>query len=222
MSNAPRNVSDIIRQHFQSGDILNAFEAVYANAQQGGDIPWDHKAPNPLLLEWFHREKQQGQGQPALVIGCGTGDDAEYLASQGYEVTAFDISATAIQLCLERHPQSRVHYEVADLFALPDSWKGQFAFVLESRTIQALPWQMSHDAMTAIAGCVRPGGHLLVLCFARLDPQAERKGIPWPLSTDELAFFETLALTQQSFETITGGERPLFRVVYQRTDEKTS
>lgn len=38
----------------------------------------------------------------AVVIGCGLGDDAEYLASMGYEVTAFDISPTAIAMCHTR------------------------------------------------------------------------------------------------------------------------
>ncbi|MCC5670705.1 class I SAM-dependent methyltransferase [Nostoc sp. CHAB 5784] len=41
-------------------------------------------------------------GQKALVIGCGLGDDAEAIASLGFEVTAFDISPTAIAWCQER------------------------------------------------------------------------------------------------------------------------
>ena len=210
----PRDVGDIIRQHFQSGEFLSAFEAIYANAQNGGLVPWDDHAPNPLLIEWMQHEKRQGDKAPALVIGCGLGDDAEYLAAQGYNVTAFDISATAIQMCRERFPDSPVQYEVADLFALPADWADHFAFVLECRTIQALPWQMSHDAMTAIAGCVKPEGELLVLCFGRA-PAAERKGIPWPLSKSELVVFQTLSLTEISFEEIDRG-RKMFRVVYRK------
>jgi SAM-dependent methyltransferase len=216
MSDVPqsRDVGDIIRQHFQSGEFLSAFEAIYANAQNGGRVPWDDHAPNALLVEWLQREKRIGQGAPALVIGCGLGDDAEYLAAQGYDVTAFDISATAIQMCRERFPDSAVHYEVADLFALPDEWTNRFAFVLECRTIQALPWQMSRDAMTAIARCVKPEGELLVLCFGR-QPDAERKGIPWPLSKSELAFFQTLGMKEISFEETDRG-RTTFRVLYRK------
>lgn len=216
MSNSPqpRDVGDIIRQHFQSGDFLSAFEEIYANAQLGGRVPWAEHAPNPLLVEWFAHEKQSGQQAPALVIGCGLGDDAEYLAAQGYDVTAFDISATAIQMCRERFPNSPVHYEVADLFALPQDWSNRFALILESRTIQSLPWQMSEKAMTAIANCLKPEGELLVLCFGR-KPDAERKGIPWPLSTAELDYFETLGLTEVSFEEIDHGRR-MFRVLYRK------
>jgi SAM-dependent methyltransferase len=210
----PRDVGDIIRQHFQSGEFLSAFEAIYANAQHGGRVPWDDQAPNPLLVEWIQREKRAGHHAPALVIGCGLGDDAEFLSSRGYDVTAFDISATAIQMCRERFPDSTVHYEVADLFALPDDWANRFAFVLECRTIQALPWQMSNDAMTAITRCVKPGGELLVLCFGR-EPDAERKGIPWPLSRSELAYFQTLGLTEIAFEEPDRGRR-MFRVLYQK------
>ncbi len=210
----PRDVGDILRQHFQSGDFQNAFEAVYANAQNGGLIPWDNRGPNPLLVEWIQREKRVGDKAPALVIGCGLGDDAEYLAARGYAVTAFDVSETAIQMCCERFPDSQVQYRVADLFALPAEWANHFAFVFEARTIQALPWQMSEDAMSAIARCLRPDGDLLVLCFRRA-PQEDRKGIPWPLSTDELNFFKTLGLQEMSFEEALLN-RPMFRVLYHR------
>ena len=47
-------------------------------------------------------------GKKALKIGCGLGDDAEYLTETGMEVTAFDISETAIRWCHERFPDSRV------------------------------------------------------------------------------------------------------------------
>jgi len=63
------------------------------------------------------------------VVGCGLGDDAEALAQQGFQVTAFDISPTAIAWCEKRFPDSQVKYQVADLFALDPAWHHKFDFV---------------------------------------------------------------------------------------------
>ncbi len=195
----PENVGNILRRHFQSGDYTAAFETIYQNAEEGGVIPWDTPQPAPHLVEWADRENLQGDGQPALVIGCGTGADAEFLAQRGFAVTAFDIAPTAIKMCQDRFPASAVNYQTADLLAAPSEWREQFAFVLESRTLQALPWQMCQPAIEAIASCVRPGGTLLVLCLGR-DPQEDKRGIPWALSREELAHFFTCGLTEIEFE----------------------
>ena len=42
--------------------------------------------------------------------GCGMGDDAIELERLGFVVTAFDVSHTAIKLCKERFPQSKVSF----------------------------------------------------------------------------------------------------------------
>src|SRR5688572_21860783 len=76
-------------------------------------VPWDRHAPHPLLAQWVERsqylpaadgversainpiratntaapERSQsaraGSGGRALVVGCGTGDDAELVAALG-------------------------------------------------------------------------------------------------------------------------------------------
>ena len=56
--------------------------------------------------------------------GPGLGGDAEHVAGLGFDTIAFDISPTAIRLARERHPESRVTYAVADLFAAPPEWAG--------------------------------------------------------------------------------------------------
>ena len=58
--------------------------------------------------------KPSASEQKALIIGCGLGDDAEALAKLGFEVTAFDISTSAIAWCQQRFPDSTVNYLVAD------------------------------------------------------------------------------------------------------------
>ncbi|MDP9353879.1 MAG: hypothetical protein M3R02_01090 [Chloroflexota bacterium] len=70
-------------------DPLGWFQPLYAGAD--GDraaIPWADLAPNPHLVDWFARTGRRGNGERALVVGCGLGDDAEELASQGFDVDA--------------------------------------------------------------------------------------------------------------------------------------
>ena len=55
-------------------------------------------------------------------MGCGLGYDAEFVASLGFTTTAFDISATAIEMARRRHVRTDVDYQEADLLALPNSW----------------------------------------------------------------------------------------------------
>jgi DNA-binding NarL/FixJ family response regulator len=75
-------------------------------------------------------------GMRAVTIGCGLGDDAEAMSRYGYQVTAFDISPSAIEMCRKRYPDSGVEYIVADLFALPTEWQHGFNLVYECNTIQ--------------------------------------------------------------------------------------
>jgi SAM-dependent methyltransferase len=211
------SIADLIRRAFAGGSPTDWFDAVYADAEAGRRrVPWAHMAPHPDLLAWLDRTQADGAGRRALVVGCGLGDDAEELARRGFAVTAFDIAPGAVRACRRRFPQSPVDYQTADLLDAPPAWRGVFDLVLESRTLQALPWELCAPAIHAVAACVAPGGVALVLCLGR-DPDADRHGIPWPLSRVELADFERAGLREESFEDLhseAGGRR--FCVAYRR------
>lgn len=199
------------------------FEDIYASA--GGDlasIPWASMAAHPAL-DVFLGVDQPGIGQRALVIGCGLGDDAEALSSHGYEVRAFDIAPSAIAACRRRFPGSTVDYQVADLFALPKTWRHRFDLVVESRTLQSLPLAERGSATRAIAETVRAGGQLWVRCLAREEAEAVGSR-PWPVSRSELDSSVDAGLREQDFheEPGTDGRGPSFTVVYQRQHRKRS
>ncbi len=224
------NPGHIIRRHLEAGDHTGWFEALYARANgDSGAVPWADNATNPHVLKWLLAHRVEGRGQRAAVVGCGLGDDAEELARRGFEVTAFDISQSAIRWCRDRFPDSPVHYVAADLFAPPPGWVGAFDFVLESRTIQSLPLHVREETIRRIADLVAPDGTLLVICLARDDDVAP-DGPPWAVSAAELKTFETCGLTAAQFEDhidpeITAGRK--FRVTYhkdshhERPDPKT-
>jgi len=176
------------------------FDVVYARAAAGtGGIPWATMKVHPDLVEWLSVNKIDGTDKKTIVIGAGLGDDAEALSDNGFAVTAFDISPSAIEWCQQRFPDSKVDYLVADLLNLPPKWIHAFDFVLEIHTIQALPHQLTGQAMENIAALAAPGGTVLAMCYAR-DPQESKKGIPWPVSRVELANFHNYGLTEISFK----------------------
>jgi 2-polyprenyl-3-methyl-5-hydroxy-6-metoxy-1,4-benzoquinol methylase len=82
-----------------------------------------------------------------LVTGCGLGDDAEYLAGRGAEVTAIDLSPTAIAWCRERFPESKVCYETANLL----EFSGEFDLTVEIYTLQAMPAEFRSTAVENFA-----------------------------------------------------------------------
>jgi len=165
------------------------FDRLYRAAAAGeAVIPWDRRAPHRLLVEWAQRQRVTDDGARALVVGCGLGDDAEYVATLGHKTIAFDIAAGAVEGARRRFPTSAVEYVVADLLDPPTRWRDAFGFVLESLTVQSLPERLHPDAIRRVTEFIAPGGTLLVISTAR-DEQAPVDGPPWPLTRRELDAF---------------------------------
>lgn len=219
MSEARRKAGDLARESLAAGDPVGWFEALYAQARgDTGAISWADLAPNPNLTAWLDREKIEGRGRRALKIGCGLGDDAEELRRRGFLVTAFDVSETAIDWCLERFPTPTVEYVVHDLLAPCPEWEGSFDFVLESYTLQVLPAEVRAAAIPNVARYVAAGGDLLVIARGR-EPSDPPGAMPWPLVRSELDGFTRAGLMEQSFEDFLDAETPpvrRFRVHYRR------
>jgi SAM-dependent methyltransferase len=181
------------------------FEYRYAAAEQGeGRVPWDRGKAHDLLVSWA----TSGVGRTAVVVGCGFGHDAEFLASLGYDTVAFDASTTAIRQARERFPDSKVHYLTADLLNLPDGWRGSFDLVVEIRTVQSLPLHLREGAITRIGSLVGPDGTLFVVAGARADDDPLDDGPPWLLSRGEVTSFASEILALQDISSSKDPDRP--------------
>jgi SAM-dependent methyltransferase len=206
-------------QSLAQGDAVGWFERLYHDAAGDWDrVPWADRQPNPFLVGWLRSFGASPTRKRCLVVGCGLGDDAEALASAGFEVTAFDVAPTAIAAAQRRFPRSGVEYTVADLFQPPDAWIGGFDLVFEAYTLQTLPPEPRRAAMQAIARFVAPGGRVFVLCRAReaSEPTGE---LPWPLTREELGAFVEAGLVEGSIEAIVDRETPpvrRFRAFFER------
>jgi SAM-dependent methyltransferase len=222
MSSDPHRAAarELANLYLQQGDPKGWFEILYRQANgQAAAIPWADLRPNPNLVEWLTRTALPPRR--ALVVGCGLGDDAELLASLGWSVVAFDISAEAIRWARQRFPQSKVDYPALDLFHAPDEWHRQFDLVVEAYTLQVLPPTLRAQAIQSIADWTAVGGLLLLIARGRdeSDPPGQ---MPWPLTEREVRTFENAGLRCENFEDYMDPEEQTvrrFRATFKRPKE---
>jgi SAM-dependent methyltransferase len=185
------------------------FERLYAAAEEGeAVVPWDRRAPHQLLVQWAQSRQLRGAGRRALVVGCGLGRDAEFVAGLGFDTVAFDISDTAVRTARRRFPDTRVRYLVADLLDPPAHWQHAYDLVVESMTIQALPDPPRREAIARVTQMVRPGGTLIVVAAARDDMDDPDPGPPWPLIWSEIDAFTAGGLQAVLIEDLHDAEQP--------------
>jgi len=206
----------LAEQSIAAGDPTAWFERVYAAAAAGQTVvPWDRGAPNPFLVPWAKHLADgvaQGDDPPgvqrnrALVVGCGTGDDAEFIAGLGFDTVAFDISPSAIAAARRRYPHSTAAYQTADLLAPPAAWHRAFDLVVESLTLQALPDPPRRDAIARLGDLVAPAGTLIVIARAR-EPEEPADGPPWALTRAEIDALADTGLEPVNIEDLNNPEQ---------------
>lgn len=102
---------------------------LWDGSYRGGKRPfWDAGQPSGEL----RRVVEQGIVRPGPVVdlGCGSGTDAIYLASKGFEVTAIDIAPTALSLAREKADRAgvKVRWLLASVLSLPQLEPVDFIF----------------------------------------------------------------------------------------------
>lgn len=122
------------------------------------------------------RQVENGGKAKALVPGCGTGYDVEYLASVGYETIGIDIApeaTTASNKWLEslqpRPPHlANIHFRTADYFSPPPNPEQQetYDLIYDYTFFCALPEQLRSSWAEAHArSCKKGTGRLLTIVY---------------------------------------------------------
>ena len=202
----------LAQQARADGQPLRWFEELYAQGDldgtgQGAAVPWVDRAVHPAL-----RDAPVPVGPlRTLVVGCGLGDDAQWLADSGKQVTAFDVSPSAVEACRRRWPGSPVTWLAADLLDPPASWLAEpFELVVEVNTVQVLP-PGSAERRTALRRLGElTGGTLLLICRGRDEDEPEGE-MPWPLTLTALATLEDAGLERTWFDDALDAEDPPVR-----------
>lgn len=132
-----------------------------------GALPWDTGEPDPHLVAFVAAGLRGGR---ALEIGCGTGTNAVWLASRGFDVVAIDLAPRAVALARERAAAAgvKVDFRAGDFLAdgvVPgDVVAGPFDFVFDRGCFHVFDAAEDRDRFAArVAALLAPGGRWLTL-----------------------------------------------------------
>lgn len=138
----------------------------------------------------------------ALELGCSTGDDSLWLAEQGWQVTAIDISHHAIQtakrLAKENKLAQKIQFIAMDL--ANNFPKGEFELVCALYFQSPFDFPRSQILQTAAARLVS-GGYLLVVTHASSPPWAKKHNHDFEFPTLD-SEWEDLSIDDQQWEII--------------------
>ncbi|MFI9744375.1 class I SAM-dependent methyltransferase [Streptomyces sp. NPDC052494] len=169
-----RTVEDVLR-------LLDGLFAPGADRWTEGGAGWwdgfyaDRDKPVPFFVakpdENLVSYVEQGLlpvGGKALDLGCGPGRNALHLASLGFDVTAVDLSPTAIAWAEERAREAgaeNVGFVCGDAFRSP-ALDGPYDLVYDSGCFHHLPPHRRVSYLALLDRVLAPGGHFALTAFA--------------------------------------------------------
>ena len=140
------------------------FEAAY----KAGGAPWDIGRPQPEIVALAEAGEIVGD---VLDVGCGTGENALYLASLGRRVLGIDAAPTAIARAKEKAAARGVPaaFLVADALEL-GKLRRRVETVVDCGMFHALDPAQRRTYAHSLTEVLSPGGTLLLLCFSDEEP----------------------------------------------------
>jgi SAM-dependent methyltransferase len=135
-----------------------------------GVPPWDIGRPQREILALAEDGAFEGA---VLDAGCGTGENALALAGRGSSVLGVDASPRAVGKAIdkarERGLSPVAEFLVADVFALEGLGRS-FDAALDCGLFHVFDDHERPVYAASLAGVVRPGGSLHLLCFSDREP----------------------------------------------------
>ena len=130
--------------------------------------PWDIGRPQPVIRELAETAEIAGA---VLDIGCGTGENALYLAQRGHDVVGFDWARRAIDKARakakDRHLVAR--FEVRDALSLKSPPR-LFDTAIDCGLFHVFSDEERIRYRESLARVIRSGGTYLMMCFSEHQP----------------------------------------------------
>lgn len=142
---------------------MSGFDRAYL-----GTPPWDIGRPQGA----FVRLQRDGEIRGAVLdVGCGTGENALFLAAQGYAVWGIDDSPRAIAKARAKAQERRAKatFLVADVLAGPPLDR-TFDTVVDSGLFHVFSDDERRAFGDTLRALLRPGGTYFMLCFSEHEP----------------------------------------------------
>jgi cyclopropane fatty-acyl-phospholipid synthase-like methyltransferase len=154
----------------------STFENIYA-----GQPPWEIGKPQKM----FVAVADQITGS-VLDAGCGTGENALFLASRGQKVTGIDFLPEPIQRAKQKAADRGLTatFLVMDALALKDLPE-VFDSAIDSGLFHVFGDEDRRRYVEGLASVLKPGGRLFLLCFSDAEPGEQR---PRRVSRNEIVY----------------------------------
>jgi SAM-dependent methyltransferase len=145
-----------------------------------GPPPWDIGRPQPAIVRLASEGKLAGA---VLDAGCGTGENALYVASRGLSVLGVDVAETALAIARQKaHDRGiDVEFAAADAFHLERLGR-RFDTVLDCGLFHTFDGVERAGYVASLASVTGHDGTVYVLCFSDEGPDTG----PHPISREEL------------------------------------
>lgn len=186
--------SGVLPHGSEGQKMLERWDSAYRTP---GRAPWDTGRASKQLMH----EVESGRLQPcrAVVLGCGTGTNAIYLAKQGFNVTGVDIAPTALALAARKAKQANVdvRWVLADVTAPPKL--GPFDFVFDRGCYHGVRQQNATGYVLAVTRLTQSGAKVLIMAGNAKDTRA---GGPPKVTEDQIRTdFQSLFIVESLQET---------------------
>jgi len=136
-------------------------------ADRGKGVPFFRPVPDESLVAWHADGRIAPRpGARALDLGCGPGRNAVWLAQQGYQVDAVDLSPAALDWGRERADEAGVGvaFSRADIFALEP--EAPYDLVVDSGCFHHLPPHRRISYRALLERVLAPGSSFALSAFA--------------------------------------------------------
>ena len=153
------------------------WDEVYRN-YPAETLPWELGKPRKTLIDLI----QNGRIQPgnALDLCCGIGTNTAYMAQNGFDVTAIDISKHALKLAMQKARKAKAEIKLvqASFVTLPFK-DAEFDFVFDMGCFHHVEVEDRPEFIHGIRRVLKPKSKYQLTCFS------DRNGPAWNHFTKE-------------------------------------
>jgi SAM-dependent methyltransferase len=133
-----------------------------------GQPPWEIGRPQRAFIGL---EADGRVGTTVLDVGCGTGENALYLAERGHEVWGIDISTVAIERAMVKSHARRlpVVFLAADALE-PEAVGRTFETLTDCGCFHTLSDDDRPRYVASMWALTTPGSRIHIMCFSEAEP----------------------------------------------------
>ncbi len=142
---------------------MDFFDSAY-----GGTPPWDIGHPQKEFIRLAEDGEISGR---VLDVGCGTGENAIYLAHLGFDVWGIDAAPSAIKKAKENAKKHGITMNFLFFDALNlQSLNNKFDTVIDCGLFHVFTDEERPIFAASLSSVLYPGGRYFMLCFSEHEP----------------------------------------------------